>query len=284
MMTGDGDFEAFYTATYDRLVGQLLVVVGSLEEAEDVVQEAFVRACGRWSHVRDYEVPEAWVRRVALNLASSGLRRARRRAALLVRLGPAADVPALSVDAVALTRTLRKLPLRGREALVLHQLAGAKRAGDADPHHPGADQPWQDRPVDLGAAPAARPGAACGGPAWHAGLHGGPAWGHGRLGGGDRIAGGQRALHQPGRGGLRPQRLPDHPAARPARPGAADEDGALWPEPGHRGAGAAGSGSHRPVRLGQLVRPAARAGRPARQPAGCHHMVRVDAWLTGTPQ
>jgi RNA polymerase sigma-70 factor (ECF subfamily) len=124
MMTGDGDFEAFYTATYDRLVGQLLVVVGSLEEAEDVVQEAFVRACGRWSHVRDYEVPEAWVRRVALNLASSGVRRARRRAALLVRLGPAADVPALSVDAVALTRTLRKLPLRGREALVLHHVVG----------------------------------------------------------------------------------------------------------------------------------------------------------------
>ncbi len=124
MMTGNGDFEAFYTATYDRLVGQLLVVVGGLEEAEDVVQEAFVRACGRWSHVRDYQVPEAWVRRVALNLASSGLRRARRRAALLVRLGPAVDVPALSVDAVALARTLRKLPLRGREALVLHHVVG----------------------------------------------------------------------------------------------------------------------------------------------------------------
>ena len=25
MMTGDGDFEAFYTATYERLAGQLLV-------------------------------------------------------------------------------------------------------------------------------------------------------------------------------------------------------------------------------------------------------------------
>jgi len=124
MMTGGGDFEAFYAATYERLVGQLLVVVGSLEEAEDVVQEAFVRACGRWSHVRDYEVPEAWVRRVALNLAASGLRRARRRAALLVRLGPAADVPALSVEGVALTRTLRRLPLRGREALVLHHVVG----------------------------------------------------------------------------------------------------------------------------------------------------------------
>ena len=110
--------------TYDRLVGQLLVVTGSLQDAEDVVQEAFVRACGRWPAVRDYDLPEAWVRRVALNLATSGLRRARRRARLLVRLGPAAEVPALSVEAVALTRTLRRLPLRGREALALHHLVG----------------------------------------------------------------------------------------------------------------------------------------------------------------
>jgi RNA polymerase sigma-70 factor, ECF subfamily len=124
MTTGDGDFEAFYAATYGRLVGQLLVVTGSLQDAEDVVQEAFVRACGRWSHVRDYQVPEAWVRRVALNLAASGLRRARRRAKLLVRLGPAAEVPALSVEAVALTRVLRKLPLRGRQVLVLHHAVG----------------------------------------------------------------------------------------------------------------------------------------------------------------
>jgi RNA polymerase sigma-70 factor (ECF subfamily) len=124
MTTGDEDFEAFYTATYERLVGQLLVVTGSLQDAEDVVQEAFVRACGRWSYMRDYQIPEAWVRRAALHLAASGLRRARRRAKLLVRLGPAADVPALSVEAVALTRTLRRLPLRGRQVLVLHHAVG----------------------------------------------------------------------------------------------------------------------------------------------------------------
>ena len=39
-MARDSDFEAFYAATYDRLVGQLLVVTGSLQDAEDVVQEA----------------------------------------------------------------------------------------------------------------------------------------------------------------------------------------------------------------------------------------------------
>lgn len=120
----DGDFEAFYTAAYGRLVGQLLVVTGSLPEAEDVVQEAFVRAYRRWHTVRDYDLPEAWVRRVALNLAVSGLRRARRRTALLVRLRPAAVPAGLSVEAVALTQTLRKLPLRDREALALHHVVG----------------------------------------------------------------------------------------------------------------------------------------------------------------
>ena len=124
MRDENGDFEAFYTAAYGRLVGQLLVVTGSLQEAEDVVQEAFVRAYGRWHSVRDYDLPEAWVRRVALNLAVSGLRRARSRAALLVRLGPAADTAALSIEAVALTQTLRKLPLRDREAITLHHVVG----------------------------------------------------------------------------------------------------------------------------------------------------------------
>src|SRR4029450_3544747 len=80
-MTSDHDFEAFYQASYPRLVGQLTVVTGSLEDAEDAVQEAFARASTRWARLRAYDAPEAWVRRVALNLATSGLRRARRQAA-----------------------------------------------------------------------------------------------------------------------------------------------------------------------------------------------------------
>jgi len=68
MRSGD-DFEDFYQANYPRLVGQLTVVTGSLEDAEDAVQEAFARASTRWARLRAYDVPEAWVRRVALNLA-----------------------------------------------------------------------------------------------------------------------------------------------------------------------------------------------------------------------
>src|SRR5881392_2746975 len=67
-MASDRRFEEFYAASYGRLVGQLVPITGSLEEAEDVCQEAFARAAVRWSRLRDFDAPEAWVRRVALNL------------------------------------------------------------------------------------------------------------------------------------------------------------------------------------------------------------------------
>ena len=45
-MTGGGSFEAFYTGSVGRLLGQLFLVTGDLHEAEEVVQEAFARASG----------------------------------------------------------------------------------------------------------------------------------------------------------------------------------------------------------------------------------------------
>jgi RNA polymerase sigma-70 factor, ECF subfamily len=119
-MSRDHDFEAFYQASYHRLVGQLTVMTGSLEDAEDAVQEAFARASTRWATLRDYEVPEAWVRRVALNLATSGLRRTRRHLAALARLRPPATEPAQATDRLAIQAGLRRLPLHYRQVLVLH--------------------------------------------------------------------------------------------------------------------------------------------------------------------
>jgi RNA polymerase sigma-70 factor, ECF subfamily len=119
-MHGDDDFEDFYQASYPRLVGQLTVMTGSLEDAEDAVQEAFARASTRWPRLRAYDAPEAWVRRVALNLATSGLRRARRQLAALARLGTASGEPAQATDRLAIQAGLRRLPLRHRQVLVLH--------------------------------------------------------------------------------------------------------------------------------------------------------------------
>jgi RNA polymerase sigma-70 factor (ECF subfamily) len=119
-----GAFEDFYAATVDRLHGQLFVVTGDLHETEEVVQEAFVRAASRWARLKDYDLPEAWVRRVAMNLATDQRRRVRRRVALLVRIGPSPQVPALSVDRVAVVEALATLPRSYRQAVVLHHLLG----------------------------------------------------------------------------------------------------------------------------------------------------------------
>ena len=59
-----------------------------------------------------------------MNLATSALRGAARRARALVRLGPPPEVPALSVDDLAVAEALRALPVTYRQVLVLHHGLG----------------------------------------------------------------------------------------------------------------------------------------------------------------
>jgi RNA polymerase sigma-70 factor, ECF subfamily len=112
-------FEEFYTAT----VGRLFPVTGDLHETEEIVQEAYARASVHWARLRDYDVPEAWVRRVAMNLAADRGRRLQRQARALLRAGPPPVVPPVSVEALALAEALRTLPMHQRQAIVLHHLA-----------------------------------------------------------------------------------------------------------------------------------------------------------------
>jgi RNA polymerase sigma-70 factor, ECF subfamily len=122
-MADDG-FAAFYASSYRRLLGQLFAVTGDLAEAENLLQEAYARAFARWSRVGDYDLPEAWVRRVAINLAAMAERSLRRRARALLRLGPPPLVPELSPDLLDLRDALAALPLGQRQVIVLHHLVG----------------------------------------------------------------------------------------------------------------------------------------------------------------
>jgi RNA polymerase sigma-70 factor (ECF subfamily) len=119
----DEGLRELYDASYARLVGQLTAVTGSRTEAEDVVQEAFVRAIGQRRRFAAVDNPEAWLRTVALNIARSQWRRVRRHLALLPELLPD-DPPAdLSPDRVALLTALRRLPRAQQETIALHHLA-----------------------------------------------------------------------------------------------------------------------------------------------------------------
>ncbi|MGF1646597.1 MAG: sigma-70 family RNA polymerase sigma factor [Kineosporiaceae bacterium] len=121
-------FIALYESGYSRLVGQMTAVTGDVSEAEDVVQEAFVRAAQRWDRISGYDAPELWVRRVALNLAVSSLRRARRSATAILRWGRDLEPGALGgpdttdLERLALVSALRRLPPRYRVVLAMHYL------------------------------------------------------------------------------------------------------------------------------------------------------------------
>ena len=122
--SGSDTLRTVYHASYRRLVAQLAAVVGGVSEAEDLVQEAFVRATAQRHRFETLDNPEAWVRTVALNLARSRWRRRRRATAIMLRLRASyVDAPPPSPDHVALVAALRRLPVEQREALVLFHVA-----------------------------------------------------------------------------------------------------------------------------------------------------------------
>jgi RNA polymerase sigma-70 factor (ECF subfamily) len=115
------DFDALYAAHFTSLTTQLFAYIGDREEAQDVVQEAFCRAWARWRQVSTYDQPVGWVRRVAWNLATSNLRRARVAARFRRGYQPVHVAPP-TPDRVALVAALKAVPVRQRQATVLHYL------------------------------------------------------------------------------------------------------------------------------------------------------------------
>ena len=116
------EFAAFYAASFQRLVGQLYAMTGDHCEAQDAVQEAFVRAWARHGKIDRNGAPEAWVRVTAWRIAASRWRRARDG----IRLGSLAARPESTAgptpDRVAFSDALRKVPAEQRRALVLYHL------------------------------------------------------------------------------------------------------------------------------------------------------------------
>lgn len=121
-----GGFDSFYRRELPGLVALLTAVTGNTAHAEELAQEAMLRAHQRWERVGGYDKPGAWVRRVALNLAfNAGARRRTERRALERlagdRLARWAVLPRDdgADDFWALVRTL---PRRQAAAVVLHYL------------------------------------------------------------------------------------------------------------------------------------------------------------------
>ena len=112
------DLEGLYSAHFHAITLQLAAYTGNFAEAQDIAQEAFVRAWQRWTTISEYADPSAWVRRVAWNLAKSRWRRQRTLSAIL-RRHREEHVDGPEPDRVMLTRALATLPEPQRRVFVL---------------------------------------------------------------------------------------------------------------------------------------------------------------------
>jgi RNA polymerase sigma-70 factor (ECF subfamily) len=113
--------EVFYVS-YPRLVVQMYAVVGDRLEAEDIVQEAFVRAVAAGQRFSRAANPEAWLRTTAINLHRSRWRKLRNFSRLKQRLAEPEEVGGLDTR-LDVIEALRSLPIEQREVLALHHLA-----------------------------------------------------------------------------------------------------------------------------------------------------------------
>lgn len=115
-------FDHLYQTRFTALVGQIYAMCGNLTEAQDCVQDAFIRAWDRRSQLDASRSPEAWVRLTAYRLAVSRWRRATRgrRSPDRALEVPRANEP--TPDRVAIAEALKQLPEKQRRAIVLHHL------------------------------------------------------------------------------------------------------------------------------------------------------------------
>jgi RNA polymerase sigma-70 factor (ECF subfamily) len=127
-------FDLFYEREFRAVVGLAYALSGSRAGAEDLAQEAFLRAHREWARISTYERPDAWVRRVVANLAVSTIRRRAVEVRALARLAihQSTSMPALSDQDSEFWTTVRKLPRRQSQVVALHYMDGRPVAEIAD--------------------------------------------------------------------------------------------------------------------------------------------------------
>jgi RNA polymerase sigma-70 factor (sigma-E family) len=114
---------AVYAAHYSQLVGLARLLLDDRGQAEEVVQEAFVRTYSGWDGIRNQHDPVPYLRRAVVNLARGGLRRRRTARERHLEPAPEAEGADRQVERDEMSRRLsgavRALPERQRACVVL---------------------------------------------------------------------------------------------------------------------------------------------------------------------
>jgi RNA polymerase sigma-70 factor, ECF subfamily len=120
------DFDRLYKATYQRVFATLVIILRNPAAAEDATQEAYLRAFRAWARWKQNAPAEAWIYRIALNVAFTQRRRERLHEVgeVLRRLGRPKAADPTEVVQPDLVRELRALPAKQAAAIVLRHLHG----------------------------------------------------------------------------------------------------------------------------------------------------------------
>jgi RNA polymerase sigma-70 factor, ECF subfamily len=118
------DFDELFLDVHERLYRALYFVTGNSDDAEELMQDAFLKLWERWDSIERIEDPTAYLFRVALN----GFRMRSRRARIAARKLLLPSIPRDDFEEVDLQQDVRRmllvLPARQRAALVLTEIFG----------------------------------------------------------------------------------------------------------------------------------------------------------------
>ena len=118
------DFEEFFEGTHRRLFGALCLVTGDRDEAEEIMQDAYLKVWERWERVAAMDEPTGFLFRTAMNQFRSRYRRA---IVALRRTGappPMTDELAVVEDRDEVVRALSELSPAQRAAVVMTTMFG----------------------------------------------------------------------------------------------------------------------------------------------------------------
>lgn len=117
-------FEAFFVEHQGDLYAALWLITRDRAEAEEIMQDAFLKLWERWDRVRTLDDPEGYLYRTSMNVFRSRRRRAAMAIRHLVRPTPPDDL----LDAVErreiLVQAMSQLTPRERAAVVLTDVLG----------------------------------------------------------------------------------------------------------------------------------------------------------------
>jgi len=132
-VAGPPTFEEFFERERTRLYGALALLTRNRHEAEELMQDAFLRVLERWERVSAMEDPSGYLYRAAMNLFRSRRRRAAVAVRRAVRPGGRPDELARVEGTDAAVRALARLSPRQRAAVVLVDVLGFTSEEAAEP-------------------------------------------------------------------------------------------------------------------------------------------------------